>query len=118
MRPYDVCNFACDKRLASKVTGNVDRPIHNLCQADPSSPHAYERMLSVCPAADMWVALAGPLTHVPMTIFWVCMLVAATFAAYGTTSISLSWPGLLTLHNLGVAVCVGAVVVGDSTVLQ
>eukprot|EP00878_Enallax_costatus_P035949 GHUV01040207.1.p1 GENE.GHUV01040207.1~~GHUV01040207.1.p1 ORF type:complete len:240 (+),score=39.70 GHUV01040207.1:475-1194(+) len=66
------------------------------------------------PKADMWVALAGPLTHVPMTIFWVCMLVAATYVAYGTTSISLGWPWPLTVHNLGVAVCSGAVVLNIS----
>lgn len=61
----------------------------------------------------MWVAVAGPLTHVPMTGFWVAMLVAATYVAYGNTNISLGWPYALTVHTLGVAVCVGAVVVSD-----
>lgn len=65
---------------------------------------------AVC-AADMWVAVAGPLTHIPMTLFWICMLVAATYAAYGTTHIQLAWPWPLTVKNLGVAVCVGSVLV-------
>lgn len=67
--------------------------------------------LHVLSAADMWVAVAGPLTHVPMVIFWVCMLIAATYAAYGHTHIQLGWPYDLTMKTLGVAVCVGAVIV-------
>jgi hypothetical protein len=62
-------------------------------------------------AADMWVAFAGPLTHIPMTAFWVGILIAATYIAYGTTAIRLAWPYALTYKNLGVAVCVGAVLV-------
>eukprot|EP00882_Tetradesmus_deserticola_P016313 GHRQ01017415.1.p4 GENE.GHRQ01017415.1~~GHRQ01017415.1.p4 ORF type:complete len:171 (+),score=30.14 GHRQ01017415.1:129-641(+) len=63
------------------------------------------------PKADMWVAFAGPLTHIPMTAFWVGILFAATFIAYGTTAIQLAWPHPLTYRNLGVAVCVGAILV-------
>eukprot|EP00879_Flechtneria_rotunda_P033330 GHRR01036901.1.p1 GENE.GHRR01036901.1~~GHRR01036901.1.p1 ORF type:complete len:257 (+),score=33.10 GHRR01036901.1:855-1625(+) len=66
------------------------------------------------PKADVWVAVAGPLTHVPMTAFWVLMLLVATYVAYGTTHITLVWPAYLTIHNLGVAVCVGAVVLNIS----
>lgn len=62
-------------------------------------------------AADMWVAFAGPLTHIPMTAFWVGLLIAATYIAYGTTAIQLAWPYPLTYKNLGVAVCVGSILV-------
>eukprot|EP00775_Hariotina_reticulata_P003588 gene3588-3854_t len=62
------------------------------------------------PKADIWVAVAGPLTHVPMTIFWLLMLLLATWVAYRTTHITLLWPNPLTTETLGIAICVGAVV--------
>jgi hypothetical protein len=37
----------------------------------------------------MWVAVAGPLTHIPMTGFWVLMSLAATKVAYGTAFVTL-----------------------------
>ncbi|WIA08768.1 hypothetical protein OEZ85_008191 [Tetradesmus obliquus] len=66
------------------------------------------------PKADMWVAFAGPLTHIPMTAFWVGLLIAATYIAYGTTAIQLAWPYPLTYKNLGVAVCVGSILLNIS----
>lgn len=68
-------------------------------------------LLLLVPAADIWVAVAGPLTHIPMIVFWLLMLLVATWVAYRTTHIKLNWPNPLTTETLGIAVCVGAVVV-------
>jgi len=68
-------------------------------------------LLLLIPAADIWVAVAGPLTHIPMIVFWLLMLLVATWVAYRTTHIKLNWPNPLTAETLGIAVCVGAVVV-------
>ncbi|KAI8470627.1 MAG: hypothetical protein J3K34DRAFT_252144 [Monoraphidium minutum] len=44
------------------------------------------------PKADMWVAFAGPLTHVPMIGFWLLMSLASTYVAYGRAFVTLSFP--------------------------
>ena len=58
----------------------------------------------------MWVALAGPLTHIPMVIFWICMMLIATKVAYGTAFVSLYTP-YPSPKELGVALTAGAIAV-------
>ena len=41
------------------------------------------------PKADIWVAIAGPLTHVPMILIWICLLASASYAYTGSSSLSL-----------------------------
>ncbi|GFH15255.1 uncharacterized protein HaLaN_11450, partial [Haematococcus lacustris] len=65
------------------------------------------------PKADMWVAIAGPLTHLPMTGFWLAMLAVATHAATGSWEISLALPDP-SGAGLGQALCAGAVVMNLS----
>lgn len=67
-------------------------------------------VLSGLAAADMWVAFAGPLTHAPMILFWVMMLIPATYAVTGSTHIDLVMPPL-DASTLGMAVCFGSVIV-------
>jgi hypothetical protein len=88
--------------------------VHGRHQASavPLSSQCY---VAPAAAADMWVAFAGPLTHIPMTAFWVGLLIAATYIAYGTTAIQLAWPYPLTYKNLGVAVCVGSILVSAAS---
>lgn len=69
------------------------------------------------PKKDMFIAAAGPATHVPMIAIWLLGLLGATYAAYGTTSISLAWPYVQNPKTLGVAVCVGAVIMNISLLL-
>lgn len=66
------------------------------------------------PKADMWVAFSGPLTHLPMTGFWVGMLAWATWIVDGTTDISLTMPWPWGGAYLWQAVCVGAVIMNIS----
>lgn len=61
-------------------------------------------------AADMWVAVAGPLTHVPMTAIWVLLLLPAYHASTGSWAINLVMPYPDGPH-LWHAVCVGAIYV-------
>ena len=42
------------------------------------------------PKADIWVAFAGPLTHLPMVLLWLALLASATYAATGTAGVALS----------------------------
>jgi len=65
------------------------------------------------PKADMWVAVAGPLTHLPMVGFWVGMLSLAQHAATGswTPSLALQEPKGMGLWQ---AMCAGAVIMNLS----
>lgn len=64
--------------------------------------------------ADMWVAFAGPLTHIPMTGAWLLASLAATKAAYGRAFLTLSVPYRLNSTNLGVAVVSLAIILNIS----
>ena len=44
------------------------------------------------PAADLLIALAGPLTHIPQLIVWLALLFPAYHAAYGSWGASLAIP--------------------------
>lgn len=37
----------------------------------------------LAPAADLWIALAGPLTHIPQFLVWFAILFPVYHAAYG-----------------------------------
>jgi len=54
------------------------------------------------PKQDAWVALAGPATHIPMTIFWVILVAVA-----GHGVVTLDFQGPLKEH-FGMNLCVGA----------
>lgn len=62
----------------------------------------------------MWVAFAGPLTHVPMIGIWLAASLAATKAAYGRAFVTLGVPYRLDLSNLGVAVTSLAIILNIS----
>jgi hypothetical protein len=47
---------------------------------------------STTPKKDMLVALAGPLTHIPMFMIWFALLFPATHASYGNFDVSLGIP--------------------------
>lgn len=61
----------------------------------------------------MWVAFAGPLTHLPMIGIWVAGQLAATKAAYGRSFVTLGVPYPDPQH-LGVAVCSLAIILNIS----
>lgn len=66
------------------------------------------------PKHDMWVAFAGPLTHVPMTGFWLGMNVVANKMLYDTATVSLSMPYILDSRGLGVAFTSYAIIINVS----
>jgi Zn-dependent protease len=61
------------------------------------------------PKKDIWVAAAGPLTHVPMIILWCLFSLAATHVAYGRSFVTLAVP-YPDARRLGVAVCSMAII--------
>lgn len=61
------------------------------------------------PKADIWVAVAGPLTHVPMVAVWLLLLLPAYHANTGSWAINLHMP-YPDWHHMWQAICVGAVV--------
>ncbi|GFR46775.1 hypothetical protein Agub_g8403 [Astrephomene gubernaculifera] len=65
------------------------------------------------PKADMWVAVAGPLTHVPMVGAWLLLLLPAYHASTGSWHIRLDMP-YPDSHHLWHAVCVGAIIINIS----
>ncbi|PNH00507.1 hypothetical protein TSOC_013667 [Tetrabaena socialis] len=65
------------------------------------------------PKADMWVAVAGPLTHVPMVGIWLLLLLPAFHASTGSWAINLDMPWPSSGH-LWHAVCVGAIIINLS----
>lgn len=60
------------------------------------------------PKADMWVAVAGPLTHIPMVLVWWLLLLAAYHAETGSWAVPLTMP-YPTMAHMWNAVCVGAI---------
>lgn len=58
------------------------------------------------PKADLWIALAGPLTHIPQFLVWFAILFPVYHAAYGSWDVSLAIP-YPDLH-FGLAVVAGA----------
>jgi len=66
------------------------------------------------PKADIWVAVAGPLTHIPMIGMWVGFLSLATHNASGSWAPSLEVPYPSGAKNLAVALCAGAVIMNLS----
>ncbi len=38
---------------------------------------------TLCCAADLWIALAGPLTHIPQFLVWFAILFPVYHSAYG-----------------------------------
>ncbi|KAG1654776.1 hypothetical protein FOA52_008350 [Chlamydomonas sp. UWO 241] len=67
---------------------------------------------NVGPKADLFVAAAGPATHVPMVLIWLGGLAAATYSATGTASLPLWDPPHMGggAADFGVALCAMAVV--------
>lgn len=65
------------------------------------------------PKADMWVAFAGPLTHIPQVILYVLCLIPVHEANTGDKNISLRIPYPDSQH-LGEAVLVGALLMNIS----
>lgn len=61
---------------------------------------------STGPKADLLIALAGPLTHIPQFIVWFCILVPASLSAYGT--VQLPWNIPPPDYHFGLAIIVGA----------
>mmetsp|Transcript_30775 Transcript_30775/g.91454 ORF Transcript_30775/g.91454 Transcript_30775/m.91454 type:complete len:281 (-) Transcript_30775:267-1109(-) len=65
---------------------------------------------SAGPRADVFVAAAGPATHVPMVLVWLAGLAAATYSATGTASLPVWHPPYLeTASGFGVMLCANAV---------
>lgn len=64
--------------------------------------------------ADMWVAFAGPLTHVPMLLFWILLLLPAYHAVTGSYKIQLLLFDPPSPPYLWVDICVGSVVLNLS----
>ncbi|PRW60200.1 MBL fold metallo-hydrolase [Chlorella sorokiniana] len=58
------------------------------------------------PKADLWIALAGPLTHIPQFLVWFAILFPVYHAAYGSWDISLAIP--YPDAHFGLAVVAGA----------
>ncbi len=58
----------------------------------------------------MWVAVAGPLTHIPMVLVWLLLLLPAYHAETGSWAVRLTMP-YPTLPHMWHAVCVGAIYV-------
>ncbi|KAG2489733.1 hypothetical protein HYH03_011840 [Edaphochlamys debaryana] len=61
------------------------------------------------PKADMWVAVAGPLTHVPMLGVWLLLLLPAFHATAGSWAINLAMPYPSWGWAMWRAICVGAI---------
>ena len=57
-------------------------------------------------AADLFIALAGPATHIPQFLVWFACLFPAYHAAYGSWSMSLAIPP--PQQHFGLAVVAGA----------
>lgn len=58
------------------------------------------------PKADLFIALAGPATHIPQFLVWFACLFPAYHAAYGSWSVSLAIPP--PQQHFGLAVVAGA----------
>lgn len=59
------------------------------------------------PRADLLIALAGPLTHVPMLLLWLAVLFPVYHAAYGSWAIGIGIPS--PSEHFGLAVVAGAI---------
>lgn len=61
--------------------------------------------------ADLWVTLAGPLTHIPLVALWLLILLPVYKSTYGSLDLSLTrMYGSTSKETMGVAVVWGAIV--------
>lgn len=92
--------------LTDPTTAHVPLP---LLGAAPAQQPTFPPPCCTC-AADLLIALAGPLTHVPQLAVWLGILFPVYHAAYGSWAISLGIPP--PSEHFGLAVVAGACQVG------
>ncbi|KAL4422465.1 hypothetical protein ABPG75_008662 [Micractinium tetrahymenae] len=88
------CGSACFRAGTPRCAWLAARPCFMRAPLLPFTPLPPSRpgLPPCCAAADLLIALAGPLTHVPQLAVWLAILFPVYHAAYGSWSISLGIP--------------------------
>lgn len=108
----DVHGYATAERLASSQRQSAQasrhcRPLPYLHYASPSLRPA---LPPPQPAADAWVALAGPLTHIPQVLVWLLLLLPVYHADTGSWAVKLYVPYPEAAHFLHSLFACGVIV--------